>query len=94
MMRPLFIPLRREWFNAFRDGTKRIEWRVYGGRWNVDSAFTGRAVTLSLGYSGARLLGQVVKVERVEADNAHAAARAIFPHATHFCAIHIALDGD
>lgn len=93
MTPPMFIPLRREWFRAFERGEKRIEWRAYGPRWNRQSAHRGRPVVLSLGYSGARLRGVVVRSRRVRADRAPGAARAIFPNARYLCAIHIALTG-
>jgi hypothetical protein len=59
MTKPLFIPLRRQWFDAFADGSKTEEWRRYGARWNEGTCALGRAVTLSCGYSGARLSGRV-----------------------------------
>ncbi len=94
MTRPLFVPLRTKWFAAFRDGSKRIEWRAYGARWNRQVAHRGRRVTLSLGYSGARLTGSVVSARRVSATNAPAAAREIYPAAQYFLAIHVVLDSD
>jgi hypothetical protein len=57
--RPLFIPLRREWFEAFARGKKREEWRRYGAGWNERSCPPGRRVVLSLGYSGDRLHGTI-----------------------------------
>jgi hypothetical protein len=63
MDRPLFIPLHREWFDAFARGEKTEEWRRYGPRWNERQCTPGRAVTLSLGYSGARLSARIVDVE-------------------------------
>jgi len=94
MIRPLFIPLRRQWFDAFRDGSKRIEWRAYGPRWNRQTAFRGRHITLSLGYSGARLLGTILRTRRVARALAPLAAQAIYPNARYLCAIHVALDSD
>ncbi len=64
LSKPLWIPLRREWFIAFRDGGKGHEWRLYGPRWNEDSCFIGRPVTLSLGYTRTRLSGVVVSFDR------------------------------
>jgi hypothetical protein len=92
--RPLFVPLRTEWFAAFRSGSKRVEWRAYGPRWNRQVAHRGRDITLSHGYSGARLHGTVVRTRRVSANHAPAGARALYPDATHFCAIHVVLDSD
>lgn len=89
--RPLFVPLRTEWFEAFRVGRKSVEWRVYGPRWNHRVVRPGRAVVLSHGYSGARLYGRVVHARRVAADRAPNAARRIYPGVSYFCAIHVRL---
>jgi len=57
---PLFIPLKREFFEAFERGEKTHEYRVLGPRWNASTCRPGRAVTLSLGYGKARRLNGVV----------------------------------
>lgn len=62
--KPLFVPLKREHFEAFERGDKTEEYRVYGPRWNENTCRIGRAVTLSLGYSGRRLTGVVRSFER------------------------------
>ena len=49
-LRPLFIPLRREFYEAFRDGSKIEEFRRHGARWNAATCPVGRSVILSLGY--------------------------------------------
>ncbi len=60
-MTPLFIPLKREYFEAFRLGTKVEEFRPVGPRWNASSCVVGRPVVLSLGYgTRSRLHGVVV----------------------------------
>lgn len=48
--KPLFIPLKTEYYNAFLDGTKTHELRRYGGAWTEKNIWPGRAVTLSKGY--------------------------------------------
>lgn len=53
--RPLFIPLRTVWFDAYASGGKFEEWRRPGPRWNATVCMIGRPVLLSRGYSGARL---------------------------------------
>lgn len=55
MQKPLFVPLKTEWFRAFEAGRKRTEYRLYGPRWNENTCTPGRPVTLSHGYSGKRL---------------------------------------
>ena len=58
--RPLFIPLKREHFEAFAAGTKREEFRPEGPRWNRRTCAIGRPVVLSLGYGKARRMDGVV----------------------------------
>lgn len=64
--KPLFIPLRREYFEAFRSGTKREEYRKTGGRWNARTCRPGRAAVLSLGYGKkSRVEARVAYFRRV-----------------------------
>ena len=59
-MKPLFIPLKRDYFEAFESGKKVFEYRPYGPRWNEKTCPFGRRVVLSLGYGKQRrLLGHV-----------------------------------
>jgi hypothetical protein len=58
--RPLFIPLRTEFFRAFESGQKDTEFRPYGARWNEHTCREGREVILSLGYGKReRLRGRI-----------------------------------
>lgn len=59
-MKPLFIPLKRRWFEEFERGTKTFEFRTYGPRWNEETCAIGRRVTLSLGYGKHRRLHGVI----------------------------------
>lgn len=60
----LFIPLKREYFEAFERGDKNTEYRLPGGRWNERTCYPGRSVVLSLGYGKQRRLkGRVVNFE-------------------------------
>lgn len=60
MERPLFIPLKTQYFEAFKSGEKTEELRKYGGRWTEDTCRIGRPVTLSRGYGvGDRISGEV-----------------------------------
>lgn len=64
-MKPLFIPLKTEYFDAFADGSKREELRRYGVRWNERTCAVGRDVVLSKGYGKKhRLAGKVYKFKR------------------------------
>jgi hypothetical protein len=64
-MKPLFIPLNTEYFNAVADGSKREELRRYGPRWNEKTCTVGRDVVLSKGYGKkSRLTGRVWKFKR------------------------------
>jgi hypothetical protein len=59
-MKPLFIPLKTEFFEAFENGTKDTEYRLYGPRWNERTCSIGRQVVLSHGYGTKRRLRGVV----------------------------------
>ena len=63
--KPLFVPLKTEWFRAFAAGAKTTEFRLYGPRWNEATCVPGRQVTLSHGYSGARISAEVVRLRKV-----------------------------
>jgi len=56
-MKPIFIPLKTEYYEAFEDGSKTEELRLYGPRWNEKTCTVGRQVILSKGYGKyARLI--------------------------------------
>lgn len=62
--RPLFIPLKAECFDAFANGTKRVEYRRRGPRWNADTCRIGRRVVISRGYGKrARLSGVITSFQ-------------------------------
>lgn len=58
--RPLFVPLRREWFDSFRAGTKAEEVRRVSPQFNGRRVWPGRPVILSLGYSGRQRMHGIV----------------------------------
>lgn len=59
-MKPIFLPLKREYFEAFKAGTKIEEFRPFGPRWNGETCPVGRPVVLSLGYGKKnRMAGRV-----------------------------------
>lgn len=71
--RPLFVPLKARFFDAFADGSKRREYRPYGPRWNKETCRPGRAVTLSRGYGRSqRLGGSIVSVSVLDSPDAAA----------------------
>ncbi len=49
-MKPLFIPLKTEYYEAFKSGAKTEELRLFGKRWNNETCKIGREVILSKGY--------------------------------------------
>lgn len=63
-MKPLFIPLKTEYFDAFESGEKTVELRLLGKRWNFNTCREGRPVLLSRGYGKHRRLeGYISSVE-------------------------------
>lgn len=49
-MKPLFIPLKTEFFEAFALGEKTVEYRKHGPRWNAETCAIGREVVIRKGY--------------------------------------------
>ena len=91
--RPLFIPLRAEWFEAFAEGRKREEFRPYNARWNERSCPVGRPVVLSCGYGAKRRLRGVIEGFRVAGPDATPTLRSIYPTGDRFSAIAIRVIG-
>lgn len=87
--KPLFIPLRTEWFNQFKSGEKDTEYRAYGPRWNERTCRIGRDAVVSHGYSGARLPRKVAGFAKMSRALAPEAAQAIYPKAEFIAAIHL-----
>ena len=66
--KPLFVPLKREYFLQFKAGIKHLneEYRAYGPRWNENTCWPGRPAVLSLGYGKQnRLHTHVVGFRRI-----------------------------
>lgn len=59
--KPLFIPLKAEFFDAFKRGEKTTEYRLRGPRWNAETCPPGRRVVLSRGYGRAHRLTGVIE---------------------------------
>ena len=60
-MKPLFIPLKAGQYDAFDDGSKVNEYRLYGPRWNEKNCYPGRPATLSRGYGKKNRLSSTVR---------------------------------
>jgi len=68
-MKPLFIPLKGEWFDKFASGEKTAEYRLYGKRWSEGHCWAGRPVILSRGYGKkSRLSGTVTRFQRLSSE--------------------------
>lgn len=78
MSKPLFVPLRKEWFQKFASGEKRSEYRVNGPRWNKRVCKEGRAAVLANGYGWPRLHARILRTVIIPAHRAPKAARQIF----------------
>lgn len=64
-VKPLFIPLKTEFYEEFENGRKDTEYRVFGPRWNFDTCKEGRRVVLSHGYGKRRRMsGTIVRFSR------------------------------
>lgn len=49
-MKPLFLPLKTEYYEAFKNGNKPEELRLYGARYNEKVCTIGREIIISKGY--------------------------------------------
>lgn len=89
--KPVFIPLKAKWFEAFESGSKQEELRPYGPRWNEENCRIGRAVTLSYGYGKSRrLYGAISGFRKIKAKTIPA-IKTIYPLAEDIAAIRITL---
>jgi hypothetical protein len=89
MERPLFIPLKREWFEAFERGDKTEEFRPAVSRWSATICRIGRPVVLSLGYGKQRRMHGTITGWRECGPDAHPAIRSVYPTGDRFVAIKI-----
>lgn len=90
MEKPLFIPLKTQWFRQFESGYKTIEYRAYGPRWNEKTCRVGRPATISHGYSGARLGRHVSKFMKLKREDAPKSAQEIYPASEYIAGICLA----
>jgi hypothetical protein len=67
-MKPLFLPLKTEWFLKFQSGEKCWEYRAYGPRWNERTCTIGRSITISLGYTRKRIAGTIAEFKVISSD--------------------------
>lgn len=99
--KPLFIPLKTEWYNKFLSGEKDTEYRPWGwvekngkGRWspwNERTCKIGRDVVICKGYGKKdRILGKkVVGFEIMLRRDAPEGAQKIYPNVNWICAIKV-----
>ena len=90
--KPIFVPLKAEWFEAFERGEKTEEIRQYGRQWNEVTCRVGRAVTLSYGYGKARRLHGTISGFRKAGADAFPCITNIHPFITEVAAIRIDLE--
>jgi ASC-1-like (ASCH) protein len=64
-MKALFIPLKAQYYDAFAEGRKTDESRLYGKRWNERTCYACRAVTLSRGYGKKNRISGIIAGFRV-----------------------------
>ncbi len=81
-VKPLFIPLRAQYFADFVAGMKHYEYRPLGPRWNEKVCFRGRPVLLSRGYGlRERATGVITEFFVSRVDGVPAAYRECYPKA-------------
>lgn len=69
--KPLFVPLKTEYYEAFVSGEKKFEYRRHGPGWNAHTCQVGRPVTISKGYGREhRRSGIITSFEVILGSNA------------------------
>jgi hypothetical protein len=70
MQKPLYIVLKGVWFDAFKAGKKKTEYRLNKGRFHIDKMrlAKGRPVILQRGYTKIRLKAVVRYAKLVAAE--------------------------
>jgi len=64
-VKPLFIPLKTEYYEAFKSGLKQDELRLYGKRFNEKTCHIDREIILSKGYGKhERMKGRIWKFKK------------------------------
>lgn len=89
---PLFVPLAKRWYLAFKAGTKRTEYRPAGiliskdgkerrSPWNADTCRVGRPAVIANGYQVSGRLEMVIEsfAEQPDAGDTTAAFDEIYP---------------
>jgi len=98
--RPLFIPLKTEFYNQFIWGEKDTEFRKYGARWNELTCPPMRPVILSKGYGKKfRRSGVISRFNKTHIDKINPLIReslkALYPDGIEFVAcIGVKLDDE
>lgn len=78
--KPIFIPLKTQYYEAFVSGEKKVEYRKYGNRWNKEVCRIGRKVTISKGYGKQnRRSGVIVAFGRVKFKDAPPTVSDVYP---------------
>ena len=62
-VKPLFIPLKKEFYDAFRDGSKKWELRGNRGQFKASRIQKGRVARLARGYGYPRLIAKVIDIK-------------------------------
>jgi hypothetical protein len=63
--KPLFIPLKAEFYDAFVRGEKSEELRKWGPRWNAKVCAVGRLVILSRSYGKQHRVRGIIRMVRI-----------------------------
>ena len=67
-MKPMFIPLKTEFYEMFESEEKNTEYRLYGPRWNEKICHVNREVIISKGYGKRnRMKGKITCFDKVHA---------------------------
>ena len=77
-VKPLFVPLKTQYYEEFVAGVKDTEYRKYGRGWNENTCIIGREVIISNGYGKYRRSRGVIRSFEVIDSSTIPSAREVY----------------
>jgi len=80
-IKPLFVPLKTQYYEEFVSGNKDTEYRKYGRGWNEKTCRIGREVVISNGYGKYRRSRGIIRSFKIVDSSTIPSAREVYGYA-------------